>query len=262
MKLTEKLFGKKNKVKEEKKAEAKAEPQQTESAEKQNRSFIRDALAPVSLPEHLRNPKPKKQYNSEKKPETEAVSLPPKASTQEIKEPINENQENPKSLLQEIVQKSIRTASVLLKYNTVRNSDSSFSTVLMLNEKLLTKGKGASKKSAEMQAAQTALTELSNPSSELSKWFSSQTVDSISQSTLEKDYVTKLNEHFQKETRSSEVPVEYVKVKVNEKRTKDPKGFVTVVKINGVEIGVGKGFTPREAKQNAAKEACEMLNIH
>ena len=34
------------------------------------------------------------------------------------------------------------------------------------------------------------------------------------------------------------------------------------VKINGVELGVGRGFTPREAKQNAAKEACEMLNIH
>ena len=164
--------------------------------------------------------------------------------------------------MQEIVQKNIRTASVLLKYNTVRNSDGNFSTVLMLNEKTLSKGNGASKKAAEVEAAQAALTELRNPSSALNKWFYSQTVDSVSQSTVEKDYVTKLNEHFQKETRSSEVPVEYVKVKVNDKRTKDPKGFVTAVKINGVELGVGRGFTPREAKQNAAKEACEMLNIH
>jgi len=260
LKITEKLFGKKNKVKEEKATEEKPTVK-AEASEKPSRSFIRDALAPVTLPEHLRSPKPKKPFNSEKKTETEKISASAKVQESHVAERIIETNENPKSLLQEIVQKNIRTASVLLKYNTARNSDSSFSTVLMLNDKVLSKGNGSSKKASEIHAAQIALTELNTPSSELGRWFFSQTVETVSQSTVEKDYVTKLNEHFQKETRTSEVPVEYVKVKVNEKRTKDPKGFVTAVKINGVELGVGRGFTPREAKQNAAKEACEMLNI-
>lgn len=247
--LSEKLFGKKQKqpspvaVEKETKNNSKTEPDTSESSV--SRSFIRDALQPVSLPEHMKTQRPKPAP----KPQISGT------------EPVQENQDNAKSMLQEYVQKNLRTSSVLIKYVTEKTAHSGYNSKVTLNNKLLASADGDTKKSAEMKAAGTALAELKNPASELGKWFSEQNTETLNSAETQKDYVTKLNEHFQKENRTANVPVVYEKIKVNEKRTKDPKGFVTSVKINGVELGIGKGFTPKEAKQNAAKAACEMLNI-
>lgn len=257
-KLTEKLFGKKTKdVPQKEEKTTSAEENGTAASEQtRSRSFIRDALTPVSLPEHMRNPRPKNAPKSEQKPKNELKTDVPAPA------PIPESQDNAKSQLQEYVQKNLRTSSVLIKYVSEKNSDGSYRATVLINDKLLSSAEGSTKKFAEMNAASSALAGIKDNSSELGKWFSKQNVTTVSQINTEKDYVTKLNEHFQKENRTAAVPVVYEKLKVNEKRTKDPKGFVTSVKINGVELGVGKGFTPKEAKQNAAKAACEMLNIH
>jgi ribonuclease-3 len=70
------------------------------------------------------------------------------------------------------------------------------------------------------------------------------------------DFVSKINQHFQKTQRLSSAPITY------EKRHSPKKGiFRIAVVYEGKEVGVGDGKTPKEAKQNAAKEACRTLNI-
>ncbi|MBE6610557.1 MAG: hypothetical protein E7634_07800 [Ruminococcaceae bacterium] len=257
--LTEKLFGKKQKsvsaeepIKEQKSNTQKA----SESDESRpSRSFIRDALQPVSLPEHMKTPRPKSASGTETKQNS-------KPEIKQNEAAVIDYQENAKSMLQEYVQKNLRTSCVLIKYVTEKSHGAGYRSKVTLNNRFLADAEGDTKKSAEMKAAAVALAEIKDPSSELGRWFSEQNTESMNTADTQKDYVTKLNEHFQKENRTANVPVVYEKLKVNEKRTKDPKGFVTSVKINGVELGVGKGFTPKEAKQNAAKAACEMLNIN
>ena len=218
-------------------------------AKEQKRSFIRDALAPVSLPESMRNPKPRKPLRAVG--ETTTAENGTATATGEAS--YSEDTENYKSLLQEYVQKNIRTASVLIKYNTERRGGV-FVTELTLDGKTLASAEGAIKKSAEKEAARLAYGEITSAKSPLYSWF-----NTLSAETPEKapdNYVSRLNEYYQKKSRSSAAPLTYEPRPSGEKKT-----FAVAIIFNGEELSVGKGHTVKDAKQNAARAACEKLNI-
>lgn len=210
------------------------------------RSFIRDALAPVSLPESMRNPKPRKPYkpaepsNASEKAEEKNASLP-------------SDNENYKSLLQEYIQKNIRSANVLIKYTTERVGGS-FKSEITLDGKLLAKGEGDVKKNAEKEAARAAYEQLTDGKSSLSSWFTS--LSTLTPERAPMSYVSKLNEYFQKKSRTSSAPLTYEPRPSDERKT-----FSVAIIFNGEELSVGKGNTVKDAKQDAAKKACEKLNI-
>ena len=211
------------------------------------RSFIRDALAPVSLPESMRNPKPKKPFKSSEQ------STPAMVNEVKDTDASCEDTENYKSLLQEYVQKNIRSANVLIKYNTVREKGV-FVTEITLDGKLLAKSEGAIKKSAEKSAAKIAYEEITNKESSLSGWFNS--VSSLTPERAPISYVSKLNEYYQKKSRSSAAPLTYEMRPSSEKKT-----FSVAIVFNGEELALASAHTVKDAKQEAAKKVCEKLNI-
>ncbi len=210
------------------------------------RSFIRDALAPVSLPESMRNPKPRKPY---KPAETSTAS----ETAEEKNASMPSDNENYKSLLQEYIQKNIRSANVLIKYTTERVG-SSFKSEITLDGKVLAKGEGDIKKTAEKEAARIAYEQLADGKSSLSSWFTS--LSTLTPERAPMSYVSKLNEYYQKKSRTSSAPLAYEPRPSDERKT-----FLVAIIFNGEELSVGKGNTVKDAKQDAAKKACEKLNI-
>ena len=241
-----KLFGKKD-AEPEKKAEAPAE----ESAQKKR--FIRDALEPVKLSDDLRNFKPKKSARTPDKPSLDQapVSVSPQKEAQK-----ESNDENYKSLLQETVQKNIRSANVLLQYKSRPVGKTKWYSEVVFMDKVIGKGEGEGKRLAEKLAAQSAYKAITNKNSEIGRWFASKRESGAVIEAPQTDYVSKINQYFQKTQRLSSAPITY------EKRHSPKKGvFKIAVVYEGKEIGAGEGKNPKEAKQNAAKEACRTLNI-
>ncbi len=247
-----KLFSKNKKS--EKKEEDKPSPpptpklEKTETKEPEKKTFIRDALKPVSLPESMKT-KPQKKNVQEKKP---AV----KPSTEE-KSANTEDNNNYKSMLQELVQKTTHSASVLLKYTTKSPSKGKVVTEITLDGNKLSEGEAPNKKASEREAAKNAYLSLTNKKTKLYKWFSSvnggETVSSV---PVKEDYISKLNRHYQKLNHASSAPLTY------EKRPSEKKSHFTVVIIsNGEEIAVGSGKSLKDAKQVAAEAACVKLGI-
>lgn len=246
--LTEKLFGKKKTVSADKAPKAepeKAPKKETETDTKQKRSFIRDALAPVTLPEHMKTPK-SKRYESKSAEQTPSIDT---ENTDDDK--------NYKSMLQEYIQKNIRSSSVLLKYNTSAISRGVYHSEIILDDYTLAKCQAQGKKSAEKAAAKEAYLKITDPKSDLNKWFAQLNGNDIIATDLPEDYISKINQHFQKKHHTASVPLNY-----NTKKAPDKKSYVCSLLLNGVEIGKGKAPTLRDAKQEAAKDACEMLNIN
>ena len=197
----------------------------------------------------MRNPKPKKPF----KTQNDAPAPETTVSRASAEDNYSDDTENYKSLLQEYVQKNIRSANVLIKYSTERKGFV-FATELSLDGKVLANAEGAVKKSAEQEAARIAYGEITNAKSPLYSWF-----NTLSAETPEKapdNYISKLNEYYQKKSRSSAAPLTYEPRPSGEKKT-----FAVAIIFNGEELSVGKGHTVKDAKQSAAKVACEKLNI-
>lgn len=211
------------------------------------RSFIRDALTPVSLPESMRNPKPRKPYKyAEDATSSAATEAKPDGNG-------SDDTENYKSLLQEYVQKNIRSANVLIKYTTERVG-ASFKSEITLDGKVLAKGEGDLKKTAEKEAARIAYEQLTDSKSSLSSWFTS--LSTLTPERAPISYISRLNEYYQKKARTSAAPLTYEPRPSDERKT-----FSVAIIFNGEELSVGKGHTAKDAKQDAAKKACEKLNI-
>lgn len=208
------------------------------SEEAPKRSFIRDALAPVRLPENMRNPKPKRQYKSDSE----------KGSTV--------NAGNYKSILQEYVQKHIRTASVLIDYST-EQTDGGYVTELTLGGRPLSRAEGDTVKLAEQNAAKIAYTELNDSESAAFSLLSElRTLQQADVNALPDNCVSRLNEYFQKQTRSSSTPIRYEPRPTNEKGV-----YSLVITLDGKELAFGRGQSLKEARQDAAKKVCENLKI-
>ncbi len=204
------------------------------------KGFIRDALAPVSLPPELKAPSGRRR--SEKTFATASAAA--------------SEDENYKSMLQEFVQKNIRTASVILKYSSVSPSRGIVKTEVSLDGHILAEGSGDTKKSSERDAAKNAYLQLTDRKSDLYIWFSSLSEDSITLPERREDFVSKLNQYYQRLSRTSSAPVAYEK--------RDPGGskqYRVAVLVEGKEIAEGKASTLKDAKQNAAEEACRKLGI-
>ncbi len=219
------------------------------------RSFIRDALAPVSLPESMRNPKPRKPIKATSETRSDATEESKYDATERNRSDLNpsDDTENYKSLLQEYVQKNIHSASVLIKYTTERVGKT-FKTELSLEGKVLARAEAAVKKSAEKEAARLAYAQLTDGKSSLSSWFTS-----ISSETPERapdNYVSRLNEYYQKKSHSSAAPLTY-----ESRPSGERKLFSVAIVFNGEELSLGNGHTVKDARQDAAKKACEKLNI-
>lgn len=223
-------------------------PEKTEKNEPEKKTFIRDALKPVSLPESMKT-KPKKKITEEKKPEI-------KPSTEE-NPIIADDNSNYKSMLQELIQKTTHSASVLLKYTTLSPSKGKVVTEITLDGNKLSEGEAQNKKNSEREAAKTAYLALTNKKTKLYKWFSSiNNGEPVSSAPVKEDYVSKLNRHYQKINHASSAPLTY------EKRPSEKKNSFTVAIVsNGEEISVGTGKSLKEARQVAAEVACEKLGI-
>ncbi len=219
--------------------------------------FIRDPFAPVRLSDDLRNFKPKKPPKTFEKvaeasqPEAEQ----PTSDVLKSAEPVLD--ENYKSLLQELIQKNIRTASVTINYDVVQKSKTDWSATVTLSGKQIGCGKGESKKSAEKSAAAAAYSAIKSGSGSEYKWFASLcTGENTVVAAPSVDYVSKINQYFQKTKHLSSAPVTY------EKRPSGQKNvYLIAVIYEGKEIAAGKATNPKEAKQNAARVACEVLKI-
>ncbi len=223
----------------------------------QKRSFIRDALTPVSLPENMKDPKFKKTaktnviskstvFNSSKTETTE------KKTDEQFD---TGKQDNYKSMLQEYIQKNIRSANVLLKYNTIKSANI-FVTEISFNGKILSKAEGSIKKQSEKAAAKLAYESIKNCNSPLSEWFSELSKQGVPFNKAPENYISKLNEYFQKKSHSPTAPIIYEDRPSGERKT-----FTVVIVSNGEELAVGTGHTIKDARQNAAKSACEKLKI-
>ncbi len=227
----------------------KSEPESTAPQKK----FIRDALAPVRLSDELRNFKPKKArtYPEQTSPAPISEEIP-----KPIYEEVSDEDKNYKSMLQEFIQRNMRSASVLIKYETVTKRKNEWLSSVILTDKVLAKASAESKKSAEKNAARAAYEIITNKNSDIFKWFAS--LGNGKEITLGEsiDYVSKINQYFQKTERLSSAPIEYKKRKSGQKNL-----FSFTVIYKGEEIAFGVGSSPKEAKQNAAMEACKTLNI-
>ncbi len=234
-----------------KKKEAEKEVE-TEASTPAEKRFIRDPFAPVRLSDELRNFKPKKQAKPTDAPAQPAAALPaqkPIVSAADI-------EENHKSLLQETVQKNIRTANVLLKYNSKPISKNEWLSTVTLADKVIGTGRGENKKAAEKSAASAAYSAIKDENTAEHKLFLSLCTEESTDTSVSIDYVSKINRYFQKSMRLSSAPVTYEKRRSSQKNT-----YMVAVIYEGREIAAGKGSSPKEAKQNAAKVACEVLNI-
>lgn len=235
-----------------------SESEETPIIESQTQKrFIRDPFAPVRLSDDLRNFKPKKPPKTyEKTPDTAKPEVEkPVFDTKKLDEPVLD--ENYKSLLQELIQKNIRTASVTIKYDVKPISKNDWSATVTLSGKQIGCGKGESKKTAEKAAAAVAYSAIKNDKSNEHKWFASLcTGESTVVDAPSTDYVSKINQYFQKTKHLSSAPVTY------EKRPSGQKNvYLIAVMYEGKEIAAGKAQNPKEAKQNAARVACEVLKI-
>ena len=233
------------------------------NGEKPERSFIRDPFAPVRLSDELRNFKPKKPSKYDEKP-VEAVNAAPapvkKKSVEKPTAPVSEHNEdsdtNYKSLLQEYVQKNIRTANVLLKYNAFQAKNGKWAAEIKLQDKSIALANGDSKKEAEKNAAMMAYNAIRDRSTKEHKWFCALNNGNVAVSEPATDYVSRINQHYQKLNKSSVSPVTY------EKKSSGKRGEIHIAAmLDGKEIAVGKASNLKEAKQNAAKAAAEKLGI-
>ncbi len=215
--------------------------------EPNQKRFIRDPFAPVKLSDDLRNFKPKKQ------PKEQAVQASEAPATRTSDAVLDDNH---KSLLQETIQKNIRSASVLIKYDSKPISKNEWVSTVTLSDKVIGVGNGENKKSAEKAAAGAAYIAIKTNGTSENRFFSSLCSGDIADTAIAVDYVSKINQYFQKTKRLSSAPVTY------EKRHSGQKNlYMLAVIFEGREIAAGKGANLKEAKQNAAKVACEVLNI-
>ncbi len=201
--------------------------------------FIRDALAPVRLPDSMRTKK--EPYTKKKRDNGNTLS---------------EDSENYKSMLQELIQKNIRTANVLLKYQTSFVKDGIAKTEVSLYGKTLASAEHENKRMSERLAAKNAYEALKDNSSRAYKEFSSFCQGGINISEQNEDYISKLNQYYQRTEHSSSAPLTYEK-----RQSTDKKSFCVALLHNGKEIAAAKGETLKLARQNAAKMALEHLGI-
>ncbi len=198
--------------------------------------FIRDALTPVRLPDSMRT----KRDHYKNKSETPNILA---------------DGENYKSILQELIQKNIRTANVLLKYQTSFNNGLARSEVT-LNGMVLAYAENENKRLSERMAAKNAYEALKNTSSEAYKAFSSLCQGGVDISEQKEDYISKLNQYYQRTEHTSSAPITYERRYSPEKKT-----FCVALLHNGKEITSAKGETLKDARQNAAKKALEVLGV-
>ena len=240
-------------------AEPKKE-QDSESSKPLQRKFIRDALAPVRLPDELRNYKPKNAQKTVDKSKDTRADKPtvtkPVALTHKSERTDTAENDNYKSLLQEYVQKNLRTANVIIRYSTVSVEKDLWKSEITVQNRTISKENGASKKEAEKAAAQKAMALLQNNKTAEHKWFFSLNQADVDRVTAQPDYVSMLNQYFQKKHRSSAIPVAYEK-----RASGNRKEFLVAATYGGNELATGKAASIKEAKQIAAKAACKKLGI-
>lgn len=212
------------------------------------RSFIRDALTPIKLTDvsKTNGGKRKKQTQDTKKPSAETP-------------PTIDEGENYKSALQEFVQKNVHSSTVMLEYKTSKAENGAVAVEVYLFDKKLSGELGASKKEASRLAARSALRVLRDTESEEAKWFHGMCADPtripLSSGTEQSDYVSKLNQTFQKLGHTSNAQVVYERIPASAKKL-----FAVTVSANGKELGRGEGSSVKEARQNAAKAALDAIS--
>lgn len=216
--------------------------------------FIRDPFAPVKLSDELRNFKPKKQASYDKSTSSAPITEPENVLA--IDDTSLES--NYKSLLQELIQKNIRTANVAIKYEVNKSSRTDWDATVSLSENVIGSGNGGCKKEAEQAAAKCAYLAISDKNSSEYKLFLSLCTDNhLTLSTPSTDYISKINRYFQKTQHLSSAPVVYKRMPSAEKGI-----YIFAIMCDGKEVAAGKATTAKEAKQNAAKIACEILKIN
>ncbi len=226
-----------NTPKKQERKSAEEQPETEKEAETVRKPFIRDALAPVRLPDSMRT-KPRSKKRAE-----ENVAAP-------------DGEANYKSMLQELIQKNIRTANVLLKYQTSFTKDGLARAEVSLNGKALACAESENKRVSERLAAKNAYEAIKNTSSEAYKVFESLCQGGVDISTAKEDYISKLNQYYQRTEHASSAPITYERRYSPEKNT-----FCVALLHNRSEIASATGETLKDARQNAAKKALEALGV-
>ncbi len=217
--------------------------------EEKPRSFIRDALAPVRLPDSMKTqPKTNGKLTNRERKKLANMAITPEFDTTDG--------ENYKSMLQELVQKNIRTPNVLLKYETSFTSDGMATTGVYLDGKLLASAETDNKRLSERAAAKNAYEALNNKDSEAFKLFREMSDSDIDIPERREDYISKLNQYFQRTEHESSAPITYERRYSTERKT-----FCVALFHKEEEIASAKGPTLKDARQNAAKLALEKLGV-
>ncbi|MBR2461440.1 MAG: hypothetical protein IKB34_09455 [Clostridia bacterium] len=165
---------------------------------------------------------------------------------------------NYKSVLQEYVQKNIRSSTVMLEYKDRKSADGVTVEIYLFGKKI-SEANGSTKKEASQNTACLAYRALTDVKSEAYQWFSELKSDPerINEQNTEKednDYVSQLNRTYQKLYHRSDAPIKYEPLPSPGKHL-----FATAVNLDGKRMGEGEGKTAKEAKQNAAKAALVIL---
>ncbi len=207
------------------------------------RRFIRDALAPVRLSDELRNA---------------GYSRPPRSaknSESEKKEPEQLN-ENYKSMLQEAVQKIIRTSNVILNYNTSSDRKGGYNCVISAQDRQIASASSPVRKTAEQLAAKNAYNALLDKSGPEYSFLSELSKSGSLSSDGPDDFVSKVNRYFQKNHKNSKLPV-YLKKDSDSKKT-----YRIAVMFEGKELAEATAPSLKQAKQLAAEKVCRQLGIN
>lgn len=236
-------------------------------AEMNNPSKSETVIAPVSIEDNTVKPTPAPAQSvsadvrttEQRNERTQQKSHAPKHMTNDenaqSKAPSDGNY---KSALQEYVQKNIRSATVMLEYKDSRVNGGCETEIYLFGKKIAGAA-GSSKKEASQLAAKEAYNAIMLERGEASEWFKKLKADpeTAIQNTAhstETDFISQLNQTYQKKLRRSNATLKYESIPA-----KNKKLIAFAVIANGERLGVGEGKNAKEAKQNAARSSLMML---
>ena len=159
-------------------------------------------------------------------------------------------------MLQEAVQKIIRTSNVILNYNTSSDRKGGYNCVISAQDRQIASASSPVRKTAEQLAAKNAYNALLDKSGPEYSFLSELSKSGSLSSDGPDDFVSKVNRYFQKNHKNSKLPV-YLKKDSDSKKT-----YRIAVMFEGKELAEATAPSLKQAKQLAAEKVCRQLGIN
>ncbi len=163
--------------------------------------------------------------------------------------------ENFKSMLQEAVQKIIRTSNMILKYSTVSDKKGGYNCKITAEDREIASASASGRKAAEQLAAKNAYNLLQKKDGPEFLYLHQLAKSGTLSSEGPDDFVSKVNRYFQKNYKNSKLPT-YMKKDSDSKKT-----FTVAVIFDGKELAEASAPSLKQAKQLAAEKVCKQFGI-